>query len=142
METTLVRALRDAGYRLTGPRRQVAELIGKRRGHFRAAELLDEARSRDLDLGRATVFRALDTFADLGVVERLELQGGEHGYVVCEPEPRHHHHVVCSRCGRVSDVTTCNIGDLARDVARQTGYAVDTHRMELYGVCPACRAAG
>ena len=72
----LVGALEDAGYRLTEPRRAVAEMIAGRDGHFTAAELVDEARDRHPGLGRATVFRALDLFTSLNLVERVDLPGG------------------------------------------------------------------
>ena len=94
------RAMDSAGYRLTEPRRAVAELIAAREGHFSAADLIDDARVRRLGIGRATVFRALDLLTELGVLERLDLPNGEHAYVPCEPV--HHHHVVCSVCGRVT----------------------------------------
>jgi Fur family ferric uptake transcriptional regulator len=132
-------ALGRAGYRLTGPRRAVAELIATREGHFTAADLVAEAGRRRLGIGRATVFRSLDLLIDLGVVERLDLPSGDHAYVACEPS--HHHHVVCSRCGRAVEIHDAGLRSLIEDVAARTGYTVETHRLELFGVCPACRAA-
>ena len=134
--TPIVADLAGAGYRVTGPRRAVAELIAARSGHFTAADLVIDARARRLRIGRATIFRALDLLTDLGVVERLDLPSGEHAYVGCEPA--HHHHVVCSRCGRASEVDDAGLRPLLREVARQTGYRVDEHRLELFGSCPAC----
>src|ERR1044071_7712791 len=96
--TAIVEALEGAGYRLTGPRRAVADLIGGRRGHFTADELLTESRRRRLGVTRATVFRSLDVLTELGLVERLDLPSGEHAFVACETA--HHHHLVCSSCGR------------------------------------------
>ena len=90
----MIAALDDAGYRLTGRRREVAELIAAREGHFTAADLILDARSRRLAIGRATIFRALDLLTELKLLERLDLPEGEHAYVTCEPS--HHHHVVCS----------------------------------------------
>lgn len=138
--STLIDALDRGGYRLTRPRREVADLVGTRHGHFTAADLVEEARRRDRRIGRATVFRALDTFASLGVIERLDLPSGEHAYVTCEPEPGHHHHVICGTCGRATEVEGCDVLALAPTVERQTGYRLNTHRMELYGTCPECRA--
>ena len=54
--------------------------------------------ARRLGIGRATIFRTLDVLVDLQAVERLDLPTGDHAYVACEPA--HHHHVVCSNCGR------------------------------------------
>ncbi len=135
----LIEALDRAGHRLTEPRRTVAALIAARDGHFTAQELLDDARARRLDIGRATVFRALDLFTELAVLERLDLPTGEHAYVSCEPV--HHHHLVCSGCGRVTDVDDAGLSGAVAAVERTTGWQVDTHRLELYGRCPRCRAA-
>lgn len=136
----LLDALSDAGVRSTEPRRAVAELIAARASHFTARELVDDAAGRQLAIGRATVFRALELFADLGLVERLDLPSGEHAYVACEPE--HHHHVVCSRCGGSTEVEDCGMAGVVREVARRTGYRIERHRLELFGVCPDCQAHG
>ena len=134
----IVTVLDRAGYRLTGPRRSLATLIAEHRGHFTATELVTEARARRLGVGRATVFRTLEVLEELGAVERLDLPSGEHTYVVCEPA--HHHHVVCSRCGRTDEIDDAGLRTVVREVARRTGYRVDEHRLELFGLCPACLA--
>jgi Fur family ferric uptake transcriptional regulator len=126
-----------AGYRLTSARRSVAALIAARDGHFTAADLVEDARSRRPGLGRATVFRTLDLLADLRAVERLDLPTGEHAYVACETS--HHHHVVCESCGRSQDVDDAGLRAVVRDIARRTGYRIDDHRLELFGRCPSCR---
>lgn len=137
--TPIVTALDRAGYRLTEPRRSLALLIADQDGHFTAAELVAAARTRHLGVGRATVFRTLEVLEGIGAVERLDLPTGEHAYVGCEPA--HHHHVVCSRCGRTNEIDDAGLRPLVREVARQTGYRVDEHRLELFGLCPACLAA-
>ena len=134
----LIVALDRAGFRVTEPRRTVAELIADREGHFTAADLVDDARGRRLGVGRATIFRALELFTEMGLVERLDLPNGEHAYIPCEPV--HHHHVVCSRCGRAVDVEDCGMGAVAREISRRTGFRIDDHRLELYGLCPDCAA--
>jgi len=135
---TIVSALEDAGYRLTSPRRALAAAIATRRGHFTAEELLDESRRRRLGATRATVFRTLDVLADLGIVERLDLPTGEHAFVTCEPA--HHHHVVCSSCGRSAGASDHGLERVAEAIGRETGYRIDTHRLELFGLCPECQA--
>ena len=131
-------ALDRAGYRLTEPRRAVVELIGAREGHFTAADLVRDARVRRLGIGRATIFRSLDLLTGLNVLERLDLPSGEHAYVPCEP--RHHHHVVCSTCGRSTEVEDLGISSIVDEVELRTGYRIDDHRLELYGRCPRCRS--
>jgi Fur family ferric uptake transcriptional regulator len=137
--TPIVTALDRAGYRLTEPRRSLAVLIADQDGHFTAADLVASARARRLGVGRATVFRTLEVLEGLGAVERLDLPSGEHAYVECEAA--HHHHVVCSRCGRTTEIADAGLRSVVREVARQTGYRVDEHRLELFGLCPACLAS-
>jgi Fur family ferric uptake transcriptional regulator len=135
----MIAALDDAGYRLTGRRREVAELIAARQGHFTAADLIADARARRMGIGRATIFRALELLTELKLLERLELPEGEHAYVTCEPVDHHHHHIVCASCGRVREVEDHGLRDAIADIERHTGYAIDSHRLELYGRCPRCR---
>jgi Fur family transcriptional regulator, ferric uptake regulator len=134
---SFVAALERSGHRVTEPRTLVADLIANQDGHFTAADLLDRARDRRLRLGRATVFRALELFTELGALERIDLPSGEHAYVICEPA-EHHHHVVCSRCGRSTEVQDAGLQGVVDEIARRTGYQIDTHRLELFGLCPTC----
>jgi Fur family transcriptional regulator, ferric uptake regulator len=135
----LITALGRAGYRLTEPRRALAALIAGRENHFTAAELVTEAKRRRLGVGRATIFRTLELLETIGRLERLDLPSGEHAYVACERS--HHHHVVCSRCGRATQIDDAGLRLVVEEVARRTAYRVDEHRLELFGLCPACQAA-
>jgi Fur family transcriptional regulator, ferric uptake regulator len=137
--TPILTALDRAGYRVTEPRRSLAGLIAAQDGHFTAAELVEAAAAKRPAVGRATVFRTLDLLEGIGAVERLDLPSGEHAYVGCEPA--HHHHVVCSRCGRTSEIDDAGLRPVVREVTRQTGFRVDDHRLELFGICPECQAA-
>lgn len=137
-EDALLAALASAGVRLTEPRRALAGLIDGRPGHFTAADLLADVARHRIPAGRATVFRALELLTGLGLVERLELPGGDHAYVRCDPV--HHHHVVCRGCGASTEIEDRGLPDVVRDAARRTGYRIDGHRLELYGRCPACVA--
>jgi len=136
----IVAALEHAGYRLTAPRLALAGLVAERAGAtFTAPGLVREVRARSLGVGRATVFRAIDLFVRVGAVERVDLPRGEHAYVACVPA--HHHHVICARCARAIEVGDLGLGAVAREVARRTGYRVDEHRLELWGLCPDCQRA-
>jgi Fur family ferric uptake transcriptional regulator len=134
----IVRALDDAGYRLTAPRLALADLVATQDGHFTASDLAAVARRRRVGVSRATLFRALDLMVDLGVVERLDLPTGDHAYVSCVRS--HHHHVVCSRCGRTAEVDDSGLTDAVRTIEDASGFRIDTHRLELFGLCGHCQA--
>jgi Fur family ferric uptake transcriptional regulator len=136
---TLITALEGAGYRLTEPRRALAGLIAGRTGHFTAGDLVAEAKQRRLGVGRATIFRTLEVLESLGRLERLDLPSGGHAYVVCQRS--HHHHVVCSSCGRATEIDDAGLRAVVDRIASRTGYQVVDHRLELFGLCAACQAS-
>jgi Fur family transcriptional regulator, ferric uptake regulator len=136
----IVESLAGAGRRLTGARRAVAEVIAAQPGHFTAEEVLAALRTLRPAPGRATVFRSLDLLTSLGLVERVDLPDGSHAYVACKPA-EHHHHVVCEQCGRSDEVADLGLSPILRRVEARTGYRIERHRLELFGVCAACRAA-
>jgi Fe2+ or Zn2+ uptake regulation protein len=135
---SIVTAIDTAGYRVTIPRRLVADLIASHDGHFTTADLEAVARSRRLGISRATLFRALDLLTELGIVERVDLPSGEHAYVACARS--HHHHVICARCGRTTEVADHGLAEVVAAMARESGYRIDTHRLELFGYCRHCQA--
>lgn len=135
---TSLAAVVASAARQTGPRRAVAELVAAQHGHFSAADLATAAAARGLHLGRATIFRTLELLLSAGALERIDLPGGTHAYVACEPT--HHHHAVCSRCGRVADFDDADLAPAVALIAGRTGYRIDMHRLELYGLCAACQA--
>jgi Fur family transcriptional regulator, ferric uptake regulator len=135
----VVRAMEGGGHRVTDPRRALAELVAGREGHFTAAELADEARRRHPGIGRATIFRALDLFAQLHLVERVDLPGGDHAYVACERA--HHHHAICTSCGRALDVDDRGLAEVLAAIGERSGFRVAAHRLEIFGLCSSCQAA-
>ncbi len=138
MRPSLNDALAQSGRRVTGPRQALVELIGEQRGHFTAAGLMADARREHIRVGRATVFRTLDVLTEIEALERLDLPSGEHAYVTCEPE-QHHHHVICRSCGKSIDVEDSGLQSVVREIASRSGYRIDSHRLELYGLCPTCQ---
>lgn len=128
------RQLARTGHRVTGPRRVLLETMAGLGDHFTAEQLQEHA----VGVGRATVFRSLRLFQDLGVVCQVILDDGSTAYRLTSPG--HHHHVVCSQCGTVDDFAGCDIGDLLAELARRTGYDIEAHRLEVYGRCARCRA--
>ena len=136
----MVQALSQRGYRVTGPRRTLVGLIAGRSVRFTAADLEQDAARAAPAVGRATVFRTLELLLSLGLVERVHAEGERHdAYVVAEGS--HHHHLVCSRCGVVTEVTGCMVDELVSSLARAADFQVEGHWMEIAGVCRGCREA-
>lgn len=135
----LVDSLDRSGHRLTTPRRVVAGLVAAREGHFTAADLVADARRARTGIGRATVFRTLELFTELGLVERVDLPNGDHAYVACEAV--HHHHAICTSCGRSLDISDVGLARVLDRVGNQLDFHVTSHRLEVFGVCAGCQGA-
>lgn len=135
----LAEQLRKAGYRMTRQRAAVLGAVADSATTLSALQLWAKARKTCPDLGLATVYRTLDVLNALGGVERCHAASAR-GFVSCPPGD--HHHVVCVVCGRVAEFRRCNVASLIPEVSRETGFRVESHLLELAGVCPACLAEG
>lgn len=127
--------LEARGYRVTPSRRAVIAAALAQKDHFTVDDLLTRCRGA----GRATVFRTVRLLTELGVICRVLLEDGSLHYRVSQRG--HHHHLVCTSCGRVEDLDQCAIDDVMRELSEATGYEVERHWLELYGRCAECRAA-
>jgi Fur family ferric uptake transcriptional regulator len=132
--------LAAAGERVTRQRLLVADALAAARRQLTAEELYSGLRRRVPDIGRATVFRTLETLVEAGVARRLEQEGHVYAYVACLPE--HHHHLSCTRCGRVEEIAEQYVRPVAERVARDMGFEIDDARLDFYGRCATCRAEG
>lgn len=134
---TLVR-LRQAGYRLTQPRRAVVRALLEAEDVLRPEEVLARGRAFCPTLGLVTVYRTLALLEGLGIARRVHAEPGCHGYAVASLS--HGHHIVCRVCLQVVEFPGAE--DLTRlmgRVSRQTGFVVDDHLLELVGRCPDCQ---
>ena len=127
--------LEARGYRVTPPRRSVLAGILQQQGHFTVDDLLHRCRGA----GRATVFRTIRLLTELGAVCRMLLDDGSLHYRLSHP-PQHHHHLVCTGCGKVQDLDDCAVSDLVRELSGSSGYEIEGHWLEFYGHCAACRS--
>ncbi len=135
----VINALQDSGLRVTASRRVLAEVVARRPRHFTAAQILGELRQEGHEVSRATVFRTLDTLAALGILDRVHESPGCHAYLLCAEPDHHHHHLICSSCDLVVEVEQCDLGDEMARLAATTGFEVQGHRLEYFGLCARCQ---
>tara|TARA_Y100000588_G_C14261648_1_gene927884 strand:+ start:2806 stop:3228 length:423 start_codon:yes stop_codon:yes gene_type:complete len=130
------RTLSRQGHRLTGPRRAVVDTMRLLGNHFTAEEVQQALPA----VGRATIFRTMKLMRELEMICQVVLDDGTIVYqLVGEDESEHHHHVICSDCGKVAEFTSDGLERLLEDVASMTGFEVGAHRIELYGQCDSCQ---
>jgi Fur family transcriptional regulator, ferric uptake regulator len=131
--------LAAAGERVTRQRILIADSLAAAGRQLTADEVYRRLRSEKPPIGRATVFRTLERLVDAGVARRLERDGHVYAYVACQPA--HHHHLSCTRCGRVQDIGEAYVRPMTERLAGELGFEVDDTRLDFYGRCARCRVA-
>ena len=106
--------------------------------HMSIEELYLKLRARHPNIGYATVYRTLKLFSEAGIAREIQFGDGQTRYEhVAEGE--HHDHLVCTRCGAITEFRNDTIEQLQDDIAKSYGFIIETHKMELYGQCAKCR---
>lgn len=127
-----------AGERITPQRDLIAGVLEMAPRPLSASGLYEAVARLDPGIGRATVFRAVSALERAGIVEQLSLPGERSGYLLCATVG-HHHHLVCQRCGMVSDLPEETVGPFFATIESDHGFSVDHASFSVYGTCAACR---
>jgi Fur family ferric uptake transcriptional regulator len=124
------------GHSLTTQRRLLLELLRDAEGHIDAKELYRRASARDESIGPATVYRSLNLFKELGLVDEMRL-----GKIRCYYEIKQstgHQHLVCQGCGKVIEFQNPHFQKLIKAVRREHGFKITKAELYLEGYCPEC----
>jgi Fur family ferric uptake transcriptional regulator len=124
------------GHFLTTQRRLLLELIRDAEGHLDAKELYQRALARDESIGWATVYRSLNLFKELGLVDERRL-GKVRCYYEIKQSPEHQH-LLCRGCGKIIEFQNPSFNKLIKAVQREHGFNVTKAELYLEGYCPKC----
>jgi Fur family peroxide stress response transcriptional regulator len=127
---------RAKGLSITVQRRALLEELCRRTDHPTADDLFDSVRPRVPGLSRTTVYRVLDTLVDVGVLRRVAHSGGTARF---DPRLERHHHLVCERCGGLSDLPDSSVPKLPLQGVVAPGFRIVDYSIQFNGTCAACR---
>ena len=123
--------LREAGLRITRPRRIILKILRETEGHPDAGEIFERAVALDRRISLATVYRTMKALEESGAIQRHAFAGGPARF---EKAPEgHHDHLIDVETGEVIEFASEAIEALQEEIARRLGYEIVTHRLELYG---------
>ena len=129
------------GQRRATPQRElIAHVIADMPGAFTVEELAARVREADATVGVATVYRAVSSLEASGWIERVGGRNGSSLYARCSAED-HHHHLVCTGCGR-TEPAVCPLDAGLAAAAERAGFLLTDHDVVLYGLCADCRPGG
>jgi Fur family transcriptional regulator, ferric uptake regulator len=131
--------LREAGVKPGAARAAVIDVVADQRCCLSAPAIHEEVRLRRPTVGLASVYRALQTLTELGLVHRLDLRsGGGARYEPAQPSGDHHHHAVCGECGTVEAFTDDRLERAIHTASAASAFRIDEHEVVLRGRCTAC----
>jgi Fur family ferric uptake transcriptional regulator len=129
------------GLRSTKQREQIVDVFFSQPDHVSIEELLSRVRERDPAIGYATVYRTLKLLTECGVAHERKFGDGLTRYELADDEA-HHDHLICVECQRIVEFEEPRVETLQEEIASKHGFIVQSHKHELYGVCPDCQRKG
>ena len=142
-EKELKELLKNSGYKFTGQRGAVLDVLVQYSGnHLSTDEIFNYVKIHNPEIGIATVYRTLTLLEKMGIVTKLDLDDGLSRYELSRQNEDHrHHHLICSKCGSISEVEEDLLDSLEAQILLKNDFLVTDHRVKFYGICSKCRSA-
>ena len=139
--------LNDAGFRVTNPRELVIGIMKETDKHLSAEDIYVRALQMNPSIGLTTVYRTLELFNHIGVVQRFDFGDGKARYeLTANPlKKEHHHHMVCLKCKSIIDYSDFVKEELdlmkktEKALSKKYDFKIMYHIIHFYGLCKACR---
>jgi len=126
--------LKNIGLKATTPRLRILDIFQHAEvRHMTAEDVYRHLLAEDIDIGLATVYRVLTQFEQAGLLTRQHFESGKSTFEL--NEGRHHDHLVCLQCGKVEEFTDPDIEKRQAKIAKERGFALAGHSLQLYGDC-------
>lgn len=130
--------IRDIGLKVTLQRLAILDTVRSGPVHFTAQETYESVSLKHPEIGFATVYRFLKKLSEHKYISEFRIGGMPARYEWATKN--HHDHLSCTKCGRIVEFENQMIEQMQVEIARQNGFKLTSHVMELYGVCPQCQA--
>lgn len=130
-------ALHQSGFRVTQPRLQVMRILAGSEIPLTPQEIYQLSLDLESPPGIASVYRTLEMLSKLGLTQQIHQPGGCHA--ICPAVEGHKHLLICTSCGQMRVVEgNEEVSEYIKMIENQTGYQVDEHWLQLFGICQNC----
>ena len=134
-----IETLKEKGLKLTPQRRLIVDAIHDASVHLTAEEIIAHVQAKMPEVHKSTIYRTLDLLEKTGCVFKSELDSHA---IYHHAEEGHHHHLVCSRCGRIIECDKNLFNSVEKSLVEEYGFHVDFKHMVMNGLCKECRLKG
>lgn len=129
--------IRELGLKVTDQRLAILDIVRSGPKHFTAQEIYEILNHKHPEIGFATVYRFLRTLSENHFVTEVRMGGMPARYEWAHK--RHHDHLTCTQCHKIVEFENLEIERLQSRVAREFGFTLSDHLLELFGICPECQ---
>ena len=133
----LLRRLEEKGFRITPQRIAVLKILAASENHPSVEMIYEKVRREFPTTSLATIYKTVTLLRELNEVLELGFPEGSNRYDGHRPYP--HPHVICTECGRIIDPDLERLTDLKQELVSETGFKITSHRLDFFGICPACQ---
>lgn len=133
----MLEKLKGKDLRITPQRYAVLSILAASEEHPSVDRIYQEVKARFPTTSLATVYKTVSLLKELDEVLELGFHDGNNRYDGSRPYP--HPHVICTRCKKIMDPELATLDELSREMGRKTGYRIQSHRLDFFGVCPECQ---
>lgn len=132
--------LKGKGYKLTPQRRAIVDILINNEGnHLTAEEIYDLVKVDCPEIGLATVYRTILLLEEIGIISKIDLGDNCSRYeLVHEEESHYHHHLICTDCGKISEVEGDLLETLENNIEQKYEFHIKNHSLKFYGLCKKC----
>jgi Fur family transcriptional regulator, ferric uptake regulator len=137
---TIETALRQHGYKITPQRRTVIDEILRAHEHQTPAAIYEQVKGENRGIGLVTIYRTLEILEECGLICETHSGHSCRSYLMSKTSA-HHHHLICSDCGKVVDFADCGLTELENRLKKKSGFKISGHLLEFLGQCRQCAVA-
>lgn len=132
--------LKEKGCKLTLQRRSVLDvLIEHCNEHLSTEEIYGRVKEKYPEIGLATVYRTVQLFEDMGIIDRLNFDDGCSRFeLASEDTVHHHHHLICETCNKVYEVENDLLDEIEKEIESKYHFRIHDHNVMFYGKCKEC----
>jgi len=131
-----LKTLKEHNLKLTPQRRMIVEILHEQNTHITAEEMITRVQGRMPGVNKSTIYRTLDLLEGAGCVYKSEASGQ---FVYHHAEEGHHHHLICTRCGRTVECRDDLFTVIEKEISENYGFSVSLHHLMIEGICDSCR---
>jgi Fur family transcriptional regulator, zinc uptake regulator len=131
---TALQVLKQQGYKYTGKRELMVHIFEREGRYLSAKDMLEYMQQAYSGLSFDTVYRNLSVFEQHGIVEATEWAGEKKYRLACSSHS-HHHHLICTDCGRTMTIDLCPMNAI---LGKPENFQITGHKFEIYGRCESC----